>query len=217
MGQRTIPATTNSSVGTQNTPLATQKPLPGTGLFGSSSVGHSFSNAGTGPKTSSASKIDSLFSFLNISTGAGNKASSTLFTGQPSTLFATNATAPSPAAQNSNPQSGGLFGGVTATSSASGSMAPPTKSGFSGFGAATTPSSSTTQPSFGGTFGVQAKPSWPASKEMNAPTGGPFAHSEPSSSSKSDLSTPKLFRTTANPPPPQIPEPSLKAAKNDTN
>lgn len=187
-----VPVTTETSPGAQNTLLTTPKPPPGTGLFGSSSVGYNVSKSASSSVIPSATKTDSLFSFPSTNTGFGGQPSSSLFSGQSSsTLFATSTATSSPAPKTSTSQPSGTFGAASALSPTSGSTVKHPNGWFSGSGAVST-SSSATQSLFGG----QTKGPWPTP----APTGGLFARSEPSLPSTSGLSAPKLFVTTAKQP-----------------
>lgn len=192
VGTRTVPVTTETSAGAQNTLFTTPKPPPGTGLFGSSSVGYNVSKSASSSVIPSATKKDSLFSFPSTNTGFGSQPSSSLFSGPTnSTLFATSTATSSPAPKNNTSQPSGTFGATSALSPSSGSTVKHPNGWFSRSGAVSTSSSATQS-----LFGSQTKGPWPTP----APTGGLFAQSEPSLPSTSGLSAPRLFVTTAKQP-----------------
>lgn len=166
---RTVPVTMPSMPGAQDTTLAASNAPPGTGLFGSSLFGHSFSKAAAESPNPFAKWTSNT---STTSTGAGKTASPATSTGSPSAVFATST------------KSGGIIGGNPATPPAFASTETVPKGGFGG-SEAIPPPNNATKSLFGQTFGGHTK-SLPSA---NAPPGGLFALPVPTSSSTSDFST----------------------------
>ncbi|KAK2596471.1 hypothetical protein N8I77_013360 [Diaporthe amygdali] len=155
---------------------------PDIGLFGSSSLGNSFSKLAIRSTTPSATSNGSLFNNPATGTGTGKTTGSASSSAKTSMIFATNAATPSPTPGDNKPRSGGIFGFDAAPSPAFGSTATQPKGKPNPFATAFTSSGSASGTFFGGSLGGHAGASSSVNNKTNASSGNPFAHLAPTPS-----------------------------------